>query len=222
MCPGESQVRYAGFRGLRGKRRTIRSECRALSGDGPCPLKQVRPTPTHPSDLEIAMSRIMLICSLAALLAAGSTQSASAVESANQTLGRKRVWPAPMWVSPRGAAPSVNVSPISTTPCGTRRTSLNADRGGRPEHRVGTLCLRNQMWPDARAQRRGSENIALNGRDVPVSLMLSCCLLWDPQAGKRRARFALRVAALAARAAVGCRGDRSRERAIRRRRGVAA
>ena len=31
------------------------------------------------------MSRIMLICALAALLGAGSTQSASAVESANQT-----------------------------------------------------------------------------------------------------------------------------------------
>jgi hypothetical protein len=33
----------------------------------------------------MAMSRIMLICSLAAVLAAGGTQSASAIESANQT-----------------------------------------------------------------------------------------------------------------------------------------
>jgi hypothetical protein len=31
------------------------------------------------------MSRIMLICSLAAVLAAGGTQSASAIENANQT-----------------------------------------------------------------------------------------------------------------------------------------
>src|SRR6516164_2529482 len=41
--------------------------------------------PDAPLGLEIAMSRIMLICSLTAMLVAGGTQSARAIESANQT-----------------------------------------------------------------------------------------------------------------------------------------
>ena len=50
------------------------------------------------------MSRIMLICSLAALLAAGSTQSASAVESANQTA----------WARARLACADVGIEPGSS------------------------------------------------------------------------------------------------------------
>ena len=49
------------------------------------------------------MSRIMLICALAALLAAGSTQSASAVESANQTA----------WSQARLACADVGIDPGS-------------------------------------------------------------------------------------------------------------
>ena len=50
------------------------------------------------------MSRIMLICALAALLAAGSTQSASAVESANQTA----------WAQARLACADVGIDPGSS------------------------------------------------------------------------------------------------------------
>jgi hypothetical protein len=49
------------------------------------------------------MSRIMLICALAALLAAGSTQSASAVESANKTA----------WAQARLACADVGIAPGS-------------------------------------------------------------------------------------------------------------
>jgi hypothetical protein len=49
------------------------------------------------------MSRIMLICSLAALFASGSTQSASAVESANQTA----------WAQARLACADVGIAPGS-------------------------------------------------------------------------------------------------------------
>ena len=47
------------------------------------------------------MSRIMSICSLAALLAAGGTQSASAIESANQTA----------WTQARLACADVGIAP---------------------------------------------------------------------------------------------------------------
>jgi hypothetical protein len=49
------------------------------------------------------MSRIMLICALAALLAAGSIQIASAVESANQTA----------WAQARLACADVGIAPDS-------------------------------------------------------------------------------------------------------------
>jgi hypothetical protein len=49
------------------------------------------------------MSRIMLICSLAAVLAAGGTQSASAIESANQTA----------WAQARLACADVGIDPGS-------------------------------------------------------------------------------------------------------------
>src|SRR5262249_19173435 len=42
-------------------------------------------------------------------------------------VGQRRVWPAPMWVSTPAVPPSVSVSLISTTPCGTSRTSPNGD-----------------------------------------------------------------------------------------------
>ena len=77
------------------------------------------------------MSRVILIGSFAAVLAAGCTQGANAIESANQTAWAQAAWPVPMLASTRGAAFSVSVSSISTTPCGTSRTSLNADRGDR-------------------------------------------------------------------------------------------
>ena len=49
------------------------------------------------------MSRIMLICSLTALLAAGGTRSASAIESANQTA----------WAQARLACADVGIDPGS-------------------------------------------------------------------------------------------------------------
>jgi hypothetical protein len=49
------------------------------------------------------MSRIMLICSFASLLAAGSPQSASAVESANQTA----------WAQARLGCADVGIAPGS-------------------------------------------------------------------------------------------------------------
>jgi hypothetical protein len=51
------------------------------------------------------MSRIMLICSLAAVLAAGGTQSASAIESANQTAwGQARLACADVGIAPGSGA----------------------------------------------------------------------------------------------------------------------
>ena len=49
------------------------------------------------------MSRIMLICSFAAVLAAGGTQSADAIESANQTA----------WAQARLACADVGIDPGS-------------------------------------------------------------------------------------------------------------
>jgi hypothetical protein len=50
------------------------------------------------------MSRIILICSFAALLAADSTQSANAIERANQTA----------WAQARLACANVGIDPEST------------------------------------------------------------------------------------------------------------
>ena len=159
VCPGGSQARYAGFRGLRGKRGTNPQQMPGVIRRWSPPLKQVRPT-LDTLRLEIAMSRIMLICALAALLAAGSTQSASAVESANQTAwSQARLACADVGIA-RAAAPSVNVSPISTTPCGTRRRSLSADRGERRSIASECRAFRNKVWPDVCARRRGNENAA--------------------------------------------------------------
>ena len=73
------------------------------------------------------MSRIMLVCSFAALIGAGSTQGASAVESANQTAwARARLACADVGIAP-GSGAFGQVSSISTTPCGTSRTPVNAD-----------------------------------------------------------------------------------------------
>jgi len=94
--------RSATVRSLRGKRGTNPQQMPGVIRRWSPPLKQVRPT-LDTLRLEIAMSRIMLICALAALLAAGSTQSASAVESANQTA----------WAQARLACADVGIAPGS-------------------------------------------------------------------------------------------------------------
>jgi hypothetical protein len=54
-----------------------------------------------------------------------------------RSIGHRQVWPAPMWVSPRAAAPSVSVFWISTTPCGTSRMSATTEGGDQYRFKAG-------------------------------------------------------------------------------------
>ena len=69
------------------------------------------------------MSRIILVCSLAALLMGGGC--ANAIKNANQTnWGQARLACADVGIDP-GSPASVSVSSISTTRCGMSRTCEN-------------------------------------------------------------------------------------------------
>jgi len=70
------------------------------------------------------MSRIATICRFALLRCLGRV----ALGASKRSIGRRRVWPAPMWVSSRTPQPSTGVSLISTTPCERGRTRPSADR----------------------------------------------------------------------------------------------
>jgi hypothetical protein len=73
------------------------------------------------------MSRMILISSLAYVLAACGAPSATDYQSGLKTLGRRRVWPALMWVSPREATSSAGVSPIYIINCGPSRIWSKTD-----------------------------------------------------------------------------------------------
>jgi len=129
ICSKGAHARHVGFRRLRRRCRTIPRGRDLLSGNRRCPPKQRRPYP-YMLRLEIEMSRIILICSLA-LLTSGVSQSSNAIERANQTLWAQGAWRAPMWLSTPAAPLSVSACLIWPSPCGTRRTSVNADGGDR-------------------------------------------------------------------------------------------
>jgi len=67
------------------------------------------------------MSRMILISSLAYVLAACGAPSATDHQSGAQNTRARRVWPALMWVSPREATSSAAASPIYIIICGPSR-----------------------------------------------------------------------------------------------------
>jgi len=83
-----------------------------------------------------------------------------------RTIGRGLVWPVPMWASTRAAPPSAIVSPISTTPCGTHKTCLNADAAHRDGGRdTGAQDRRDRRAGDVRPRRRRRSR----GRCPPIA-----------------------------------------------------
>src|SRR3954452_17402019 len=103
MRPGGPPARYASFRSLRSKSRTIQAN--AVGRGQSSPSSERCPTePDTPLRSEIAMSRFILICSFAATLAASSTQSADAVESTKKSA----------WEQDRLACADVGIDPGSS------------------------------------------------------------------------------------------------------------
>jgi hypothetical protein len=106
MRPDGARARYASFRGVRGKRRTIPVNA---DGYGQSSLSS-EPTTTNPNQpdtplrSEIAMSRMLLTSVFTALLAVGGTQSANAGQGANQSA----------WTQDSLACAVVGIDPGST------------------------------------------------------------------------------------------------------------
>jgi hypothetical protein len=76
---------------------------RTTMKQSPLSAEAAQPNRIHPFRLDLAMSHVILICCFAALLGAGSTHSANAIESASQTA----------WAQARLACADVGIAPGS-------------------------------------------------------------------------------------------------------------